>query len=71
MSAAIQTDPVSRLYLAAEGMRHLAATLPEEDGGLARLMDMLGREVRSCAEQLDDEVPPEKAVDNVLGNGYL
>ena len=61
MSAAIQTpDPVVRLLLAAEGMRHLAATLPEENGGLARLMDMLGKEVQTCAEQLDGDAPPER-----------
>jgi len=60
MSAVIEsTDPVARLYLAAEGMRHLAATLPEKEGGLAKLMEMLGREVHECATVIDDDSPPK------------
>ncbi len=56
MSAVIQSpDPVQRLYLAAEAMRHLAVTLPEADGGLARLVDMLGQEVQECATIIDDD----------------
>lgn len=62
MSAVTQTDPVSSLYLAAEAMRHLAVTLPEDQGGLAHIIGKLGEEVHRHAAVIDDNgfCPPVK-----------
>jgi len=47
-------DTIQRLYCAAEALRHLAANLPEDNGGLAFLIGMVGEDVQASARQLDN-----------------
>jgi hypothetical protein len=60
MSAVIEsTDPVARLYITAEALRHLAATLPIEQGGLAHMLGSLAKDVRDFTAVIDDDLPPK------------
>lgn len=47
-------SPILQLYRLAASLNHLGATLPEEQGGLALLLSMIGAEISHCAESLDE-----------------
>ena len=49
-----ETDPVNRLYLAAESLTFLASGLPEESGGFANLLSTLAHTITACTDEISD-----------------
>ena len=50
----MDVDPIGRIYSHAAALRTIAASLPEEHGGLALILALLGEDLQHCGEALDD-----------------
>lgn len=50
----MEVDPLVRIYTHAEALRTLAHQLPEEQGGLALILNLLGEDLDRCGSELDD-----------------
>ncbi|HEU6437402.1 MAG TPA: hypothetical protein VE028_08110 [Nitratidesulfovibrio sp.] len=50
----MDVDPIGRIYSHAAALRTIAARLPEEHGGLALILALLGEDLQHCGEALDD-----------------
>ncbi len=50
----MDVDPIRRIYDHAAALRTIAARLPEEHGGLALILSLLGEDLQHCGEALDD-----------------
>jgi len=50
----MEVDPLVRIYSHAEALRTLAEQLPEEQGGLALILNLLGEDLGRCGAELDD-----------------
>ena len=48
-------DPIHQIYLIAEGIKHLAHTLPEKEIGLSYLLRLVSNDARNQAEKLDGD----------------
>lgn len=49
----LHTDPLTRLMNHAASLAFLAASLPEEQGGLAAILDLMAQDVQLQCEVLD------------------
>lgn len=49
----LHTDPITRLMNHAASLSFLAESLPEEQGGLASLLDLMAQDVQQQCEALD------------------
>lgn len=47
-----EVDPIIQLFALAEALHHVAETLPETQGGLMCLLQLLGNDVEACADTL-------------------
>ncbi|WP_027369170.1 hypothetical protein [Desulfocurvibacter africanus] len=56
----MEVDPLVRIYSHAEALRTLAEQLPEEQGGLALILNLLGDDLDRCGAELDDKWKPGK-----------
>lgn len=50
----MEADPIRRIYKHVEALRAMAATLPEEQCGLALIVSLLGEDLQKAAEELDN-----------------
>lgn len=50
----MEVDPLARIYTHAEALRTLAEQLPEDQGGLALILTLLGEDIGRCGAKLED-----------------
>lgn len=50
-------DPVTRVLSNAEALETLALLLSQEQGGLARLLELVAADSKDCGEELSDHTP--------------
>lgn len=50
----MEADPITRIYTHAEALNTLAEQLPEEQGGLALILTLLGEDIKRCGAEMDD-----------------
>lgn len=54
VSVTLECTPVITLYNVSNALTYLAETMPDENSGLAKLLDNLGADVQACAQEFDD-----------------
>lgn len=52
----MEADPIRRIYDHAEALRTIAATLPEDQCGLALIVSLLGEDLQKVAEEVDNRL---------------
>lgn len=61
----MQNDSINTVLLDSEALSFLSSSLPEEQGGLAHLLNLLAKDLAVCGQKLDERLAPALANEDI------